>query len=176
MDIATQSEIILREGGYDTWPLTASSSAVTCFENASVVGFLHVFPSVQELVGRWESAQNAVLSRYAPALRTAGAKAWNVYSVFFTSEQQAVQDRAIERIEENFALTRKIARTGIRTADDLARGLSPLLPVKALPVTAEANFETRLNARLKDVPSGALTAFFGGADAETVARLLGAGS
>jgi outer membrane protein TolC len=67
-----------------------------------------------------------VLSRHTAALRAAGAKAWNVYSVFLIAEQVSSRQRAIERIEEDYALTRKIARVGVRTPDDLERALLPL--------------------------------------------------
>jgi hypothetical protein len=109
-------------------------------------------------------------------LRAAGAKAWNVYSVFLTAEQPSYRQRAIERIEEDFALTRKIARAAIRTTDDLESALLPLTAVKAQPSLADANFEARLRTRLKDVPQDALTAFLRETKADEVARILGAGS
>jgi hypothetical protein len=48
--------------------------------------------------------------------------------------------------------------------------------VKAHPLLAGADFETRLRSRLKDVPPDALTAFLGGNKADEVARILGGGS
>ena len=176
MDTATQAEIILREAGYDTWLWTGASPAVTCFENAALIGFVHVFASAEELLASWETAQQAVLSRHTVALRAAGAKAWNVYSVFLTAEQASPQQRAIERIEEDFSLTRKIARTAVRTPDDLELALLPLTSVKAQPLLGDANFEARLRSRLKEVPPDALTAFLGETKADEVARILGAGS
>jgi hypothetical protein len=172
MDIATQAEIILRGAGYDTWPGTGVSPAVTCFENATLMGFVHVFSSAEELLGCWESAQQTVLTRHSAALRRAGAKAWNVYSVFFAEEQTSSQERLVERIEENFALTRKIARAGVRTQDDIERALLPLTAVKAQPILSTTDFEDRLRARLKDVSPDVLTAFLSAIGADEVARLL----
>lgn len=172
MDIATQAEILLRGAGYETWPSTGVSPAVTCFENAAVIGFVHVFSSADELLARWEAAQQAVLSRYSAALRAAGAKAWNVYSVFLAEEQAPTQQRAVERIEENFALTRKIARAGVRTQDDVERALLPLIAVMAQPILSETGLQDRLRARLKDVSADALTAFLGDTSAEEVAKIL----
>jgi hypothetical protein len=174
MDTATQAEIVLRGAGYDTWSWTGSSPAVTCFESAAVIGFLHVFPSATDLLTRWEAAQQTVLSRHAPALKVAGAKAWNVYSIFLTPDESIDGRRAIERIEENFSLTRKIARGAIQTADDVERALLPLTAVRAQPLLADADFQARLRSRLKDVPPEALTAFLGDVTAEEVARILGA--
>lgn len=172
MDIATQAEIILRGAGYETWPWSGVSPAVTCFENAALIGFVHVFPSADELLARWEAAQQAVLSRHSAALRAAGAKAWNVYSVFLGEDQAPTQQRAVERIEENFVLTRKIARAGMRTQDDIERALLPLTAVKAQPILSDSDFEDRLRARLKDVSADVLTAFLGATSAEEVARIL----
>lgn len=172
MDIATQAEVVLREAGYETWPWTGASPSVTCFENAALIGFVHVFSSADELLARWEAAQQAVLSRHSAALRAAGAKAWNVYSVFLAEEQAPTQQRAVERIEENFALTRKIARAGVRTQDDVERALLPLTAVKAQPILSDTDFQDRLRARLKDVSADVLTAFLGGTSAEEVAKIL----
>jgi hypothetical protein len=172
MDIATQAEIALRRAGYETWLWTGVSPAVTCFENAALIGFVHVFSSVEELLARWEAAQQAVLFRHSAALRAAGAKAWNVYSVFLAEEKALTNRRAVERIEENFALTRKIARDGVRTQDDVERALLPLAAVKAQPILSDTDFQDRLRSRLKNVSADVLAAFLGAASAEEVARIL----
>jgi len=172
MDIATQVEIVLRGTGYETWPWTGVSPAVICFENAALIGFVHVFSSAEELLARWEAAQQTVLSRHGAVLRAAGAKAWNVYSVFLAEEHSPTQQRAVERIEENFSLTRKIARAGVRTQDDIERALLPLTAVKAQPILSDTDFEDRLRARLKDVSGDVLMAFLGATNAEEVAKIL----
>jgi hypothetical protein len=172
MDITTQSEVLLRGAGYDTWVWTGGVQAVVCFENAAVIGFVHVFATAHDLMRRWPEVQTAALSRHGPALRLAGVKAWNVYSVFLTEEQASSQQRDIERIEEDFALTRKIARAGLRTSDDLERVLLPLTAVRSQPVPSDMDFENRLRFRLREVPPDALTAFLGNAPAEDVAKML----
>ncbi len=173
MDIFTQAEIVLRDAGYNTWTWSGSSPSVVCFENISVLGFVHVFASAAALLERWTADQQAVLTRHAPALRAAGKKAWNVYSVFLTEEQAPQAQRAVDQIEEDFSLTRKIARTAVRTPDDVERALQPLTRVRAQPLLGDANFEARLRTRLKDVPEAAVTAFLGSVKAEEVARILG---
>lgn len=172
MDIRFQTEILLREAGYDTWTWAGETSAVACFESAALIGFVHVFLTAAELLARWQEMQTATLSRHGPALRAAGAKAWNVYSVFLTAEQASDQQRAVERIEEDFAMTRKIARAGVRTQDDLERTLLPLTALRAQPLISDTDFEDRLRARLKDVPPSALAAFLGTTSPEEVARML----
>jgi hypothetical protein len=172
MDITAQAEVVLRDAGYDTWQWPGTKSSVTCFENSAIIGFLHVFASAAELLARWEASQKAVLSRYSPALRDAGAKAWNVYSVFLAPDATSDSQREVERIEENFVLTRKIARTGIRLHEDIERALLPLVAVKAQPVLSDTDFHARLVGRLSDVPRGALAAFLDNRSAEEIARLL----
>ena len=169
MDIATQTEIVLRDARYDTWSWTG----VTCFENAALMGFVHVFESADALLAGWEMSQQTTLARHAPAFRSAGAKAWNVYSVFLTSDPTPQHIRAIEQIEEDFALTRKIARASIETPEDVERALLPLISVKATPRLSASNFEARLRNRLKDVSSDVVTAFLGQTPGVEVARILG---
>lgn len=172
MDIGTQSEVVLREAGYDTWPWTGASPPVICFESATIVGFVHVFGTARELLDSWEAAQQRVLGRHAPALRAAGTKAWNVYSVLLTSELAPALQRQVEKLEEDFALTRKIARTAIQTAEDVANVLMPLGPIKAQPLLENAAIADRLRARAKDIPVEALNAFLGDLRPEDVAEIL----
>lgn len=173
MDIGTQAEIYLREAGYDTWTWSGASPAVVCFEDSTLVGFLYVFPTAADLLAQWEEAQMRVLSRHSAALRAGGSKAWNVYSVFLTSEKSSDSKRLVERLEEDFSLTRKIARTEIQTVEDLTHALMPLVPIKAQPQLENANVADRLRSRAKDVPVAALTAFLGSPTPEEVAEILG---
>lgn len=176
MDIATQAEIVLRNAQYETWSWSGPSGPVTCFESAALMGFVHVFADADALLGGWKISQKATLARHAAILRGAGAKAWNVYSVFLTSERAPTLSRAIERIEEDFTLTRKIARAAVSTTDDVARALLPLTGIRAQPLLGATNFEDRLRTRLKDVSPDAVTAFLNETPAADVARILGAKS
>lgn len=173
MDIPTQVEIVLRDAQYDTWVSTGTSSQVTCFESAALIGFVHVFDSARSLLDEWDTRQKHVLARYAATLRAAGVKAWNVYSLFLTAESAPDQMRAIERIEEDFEFTRKIARQSVRTVDDVELALLPLISVRSKPSLGEYNFNDRLRARLKDLPEKAVTAFLSDTSSIEVARILG---
>lgn len=176
MDIPTQVEIALRDAQYDTWVSTSSSSPVTCFESVALMGFVHVFDSARALLNEWETRQDHVLARHSVALRTAGAKAWNVYSLFLTAESAPDQTGTIERIEENFELTRKIARESVRTVDDVERSLLPLISIRSKPSLGATDFKDRLRSRLKDLPSEAVTAFLSDTSSVEVSRILGARS
>lgn len=173
IDIATQAEVVLREAGYQTWVWTGASLPVVCFENSTIVGFLYVFDTAEKLLADWEAFQARVLARHAAPLRAAGAKAWNVYSVFLTSENSPSLLRDVERLEEDFALTRKIARTAVQLVQDIERALLPLAPIKAQPILRNANVGDRLRSRAKDVPPLALQAFLGTPSAADVADMLG---
>lgn len=176
MDILTQAEIILRDAHYETWTWAGSAGPVTCFENAALMGFVHVFDSADALLGTWEENQQIALARHAASLRGAGAKAWNVYSVLLTPDQDARRGREIERIEEDFSLTRKIARASITTSDEVEKALLPLLSIRSKPLLGASNFEARLRTRLKDIPPDAVTAFLGETTPAEIARILGATS
>lgn len=174
MDIFTQAEIILRDAQYETWTWTGTAGPVTCFESAALMGFIHVFDNADRLLTAWKENQQVALARHAASLRGAGAKAWNVYSVFLTPDHDAHRGREIERIEEDFSLTRKIARASITTADDVEKALLPLLSIRSKPLLGASNFETRLRTRLKDIPADAVTAFLNETTPAEVARILGA--
>lgn len=176
MDISTQAEIVLRNAHYETWSWSGQNGSVTCFESAAIMGFVHVFESAEALMSGWQTGQKTALARHAASLRGAGTKAWNVYSVFLTADRAPLLARAIERIEEDFTLTRKIARTSIMTAEDLERSLLPLMAIRSQPMLGASNFEDRLRSRLKDVPADAVTAFLNETPAADVARILGAKS
>lgn len=173
MDIATQAEIILRNAGYETWTWTGMTPTFTCFENPTLMGFIHIFETAEALMTTWTANQQIALTRHAPAIRSSGVKAWNVYSVFLTSDPSPMQNRDFERIEEDFSLTRKIARTAIQIPDDVERALLPLIAVTAKPLLGASNFETRLRSRLKDIAPDAVTAFLSDTSAIEVARILG---
>ncbi|MCL6688055.1 hypothetical protein M8R19_04925 [Pseudomonas sp. R3.Fl] len=177
MDITTQAEIFLRDAWYETWMWTGSAGPVICFESAALMGFVHIFDTSDALLCTWCASQQLALARYAASLRTAGAKAWNVYSVFLTPDQDARRAREIERIEEDFSLTRKIARASVVTTDDVEKALLPLLSLRSKPLLGVSNFETRLRTRLKDIPPEAVTAFISNETTPAeVARILGAES
>ena len=165
MDILHQVEIVLRDAGY-----TRSLPRALC-------KIRHMFRErnadrVCPRVNQWEAGQAAVLKQYNVALRNARDKAWNVYSIFLTDDAESSRQRAIERLEENFALTRKIARGGIRTNKDVEHVLLPLTSVQAQPSLGATDFEDRLRVRLKEASSDAVTAFLSETVANEVAHIL----
>ena len=172
MDIANQAEIVLREAGYETRPWSGGRVPVLCFENLSLMGFLHVFQTAQALLDGWEEAQSAALMRFRSALKLSGDKAWNIYSVFLTEDAVPTLARRIEQIEEDFSLARKIARSGIKSGAELQQSLLSLLPILSQPTLDQADFEQRLSTRLKELPPAAITAFIGAGKPRDIAEML----
>ena len=64
MDISHQVEIVLRDAGYTTQRARQGTRFVICFENAVLIGFVHVFESAAALLNQWEAVQVAVLKQY----------------------------------------------------------------------------------------------------------------
>lgn len=170
-DIATWVEVTLRDAGFDTW--TSEVPAVTVFENPAIIGFLHVFESSKKLLAEWKQRQELVLRRHAARLRSAGEKSWNVYSVFLTPDDAPELRAGIERLEEDFELTRKIARSAIATKGDVESALLPLIGIRAHPLLDDIDVAQRLRSRLDEIPDLAVSAFLADAEPVDVAQILG---
>lgn len=176
MDISSQTEILLRDAGYETWVWTGPLAPVVVFESQTVAGFVHVFADGQSLLKNWFEAQRQTLDRHALVLRGAGDKAWNVYGVFLAGTATADEVREIERLDEDFTLTRKIGRANLQTNDELRTALLPLLPVQSSGLAEASRFDDLLRTRLKNVPEAVVDAFLGPATSADVSHMLETGS
>ena len=74
-------------------------------------------------------------------------------------------------IEEDFVSTRKIARCGLSTKEDVRRALLPLLPLQQI-VTVGGDMQPDLRSRLTELPSDALAALFGTSSPPEIAAML----
>lgn len=173
MDISKETEKIMRNAGFETWSWTQGPVPVVCFENEAVLGFVHVFPSSTELIENWEQSQDATLARFRPALKNAGEKAWNVYSIFLAATtSKNFSTKHLDLVEEDFRLTRKIARGGINSIEGLTNALLPLLPIRNRPEVDEADFDQRLRVSLEEISEAGTKAFFKGARPADIAQIL----
>ena len=171
MDVYRQAESLLRKAGYRTSHGTPSPDLVLVFEDDLVVGFLQVFDTASRLLAQWRGAERANLLRFAPQLRNSPEKAWNVYSIFLSEDSATEQESPeVDRIEEDFASTRKIVRVGVSTIADLERALLPVLPLRALTTLTPEDYETRLRDRLRFLPENALRALFALRDPDEIAK------
>ena len=173
MDLQKETEIVLRDGGYETWPWQKGLVPAVCFEDELILGFVHYFASTDDLVSKWEDAQSTALLRFRPALRNAGEKAWNVYSIFITVDvADDSMTSKLDSIEENFEQTRKLVRTGVISTANLKNALLPLLPIQNRPQINESNMEERLRVTLQEINPAAAKAFLGKATPIDIAQIL----
>jgi hypothetical protein len=171
MDIYRLAEVILQRAGYRTRFTPSAEGNVLGFEDEIVIGFLHVFPSANALAAEWQAVQKADLMRHGLQLRAAPNKAWNVYCVFLT-ENVGSDDLSeqIDRIEEDFVSTRKIARAGVVSPIDLERVLLPLLPLKTVAGFSVTDYDARLRPRLGFLQPSLAQAILRGDEPAEIAR------
>jgi hypothetical protein len=153
-DVSTDIQDALRAAGYETW-LGHAGTASIGFEDDSVMGFVVVFESAHALIGSWSVAESDLLMRYAPNLRRAGEKAWNVYLVLIAINASPPDEmREAKLIEENLERTRKIVHIGVTTRGDVMSALLPLLPIQATPLLEADNSEERFRRRIAAIAPG----------------------
>jgi hypothetical protein len=173
MDLLDQVHVVLRDAGYATEPLGGMAQQALTFEDDIVLGFLCRFVDVASLLSGWSAAHKAILTRCAPQLRLSRDKAWNVYAVFLTSVPASPSEaHEINRIEDDFTATRKIARAGIGSSDDVQRSLLPLLPIRSITDVAVSDYSSKMRTRLSMLPAQAVDAILGSTSPEELARIL----
>ena len=169
--ILDEAEVTLRSDGYSSVRL--SDPNTFAFESETTFGFVIEYDTARDLVERWQAGETGLLSRFAPALRSSGEKAWNVYTVVLTGDASSDPDvlLKITNIEENLRHTRKIPRQSIRAPADVKVALSPLLAIAAQTTLKSESFADRLARRLDaEIGEKASELFLSTADVETVAR------
>lgn len=173
MDLAKEAEIVFRDAGYVTQQWLESQVPMISFENETIIGFAHFFGSSNDLLHGWESAEEAALDRFRFLIRSAGEKAWNVYSIFLAPDDPTKASTVeLMKIEENFRQTRKIAKGGITSNSGIVNALLPLIPIQNRPVLDEINLESRLKISLSEIHQDGASALLGGASAKEIAQIL----
>lgn len=159
---------VLQNSSYTVIPSGESDHSLH-FEDDAVLGLVHFFETIQELLEAWESIQDSFLRRVAKQLRMEPTKAWNAYTVLLCSEScpEALR-KSLEAVEEDFRGTRKIAYDGVRTLQDVEQALLPLLPIQAVAVLKLEDPLLRLRSRLYD----SLPRVFDGLVGETPPQVL----
>jgi hypothetical protein len=143
------------------------------FEDASVLGFVAQFPTVEQLTSGWEAAQERFLLDNARALRRDRRKSWNVYSILLTSEvASAEQTRVLTGREEDFQSTRKIARSGIVTDRDVDSAIAVLLPIRHRVSLSSEDALELVADRLATLPERAVKSLLAGGSGEDFADAL----
>jgi hypothetical protein len=175
IDVLSIMQAVLQEANFTTHLTSINRSAVVHFEDDTLMGFGCIFDEPDELLRRWKTSETSLLTRYAPTLRLAGDKAWNVYSVFLCgSVSDPLTSRQVRWIEEDLDRTRKIAACGISTRDDLMRALLPILPLQYQAVLRPEDVTERLKRRILNIaPKAANVALDDAVHVAEVVRLLG---
>jgi hypothetical protein len=142
------------------------------FEDESLLGFVCVFDEADQIVSGWRTEQDSFIQRNVASLTRDPVKAWNLYAVLLSrAPVSEVTARGLFAIEEDFQSTRKIARGGIRTRDDLAAVLGPLLPIQTALNLIPTDVQSRLLERLG--PEGSpRRLLLSDAPTENIAKLL----
>ena len=152
IDVFSVLQVVLRDAGLSVRLLSVDRMSVVSFEDEAIIGFACVFDNPNKLLENWKSVEMAVLRRYAPNLRVAGEKAWNVYCVFLSGgAADPIQDRQVRRVDEDLQRTRKIAACGIANREDLIRAILPILPLQFKPMLVPENVTRRLRGRLESI-------------------------
>jgi hypothetical protein len=152
IDVISTLQVVLREAGFSTRLTSIDRSPIVCFEDDTLLGFGCIFEDSTGLLERWKIMEMALLEHYAPNIRAAGEKAWNVYFLFLCSlAADQIQSRQVRWIEENLERTRKIAACGIASREDLLRAILPVLPLQYRPVLRAEDVTDRLLTRIRTI-------------------------
>lgn len=136
-------------------------STILLFEDESILGFVSLFETVEQLLDNWKSKQNQFVSRMAVELRRSASKSWNCYAVFLALDEADPDQRALlSELEEDLSLTRKLVVDGLLTARDIPRALLPILPIQNRTSTTDLGSQA-LSSRLPAWPRTALLALEG---------------
>lgn len=175
IDVLSTLQGVLREAGFTTRLVSIDRFSVVCFEDDALVGFGVVFGDPDELLEQWKATEISLLGRFAPVLRAAGDKAWNVYCAFLCGADAAPgQNRQVRAIEEDLERTRKVAACGLATREDLVRVLLPVLPLQYQPALRPEDVTERLLRRIRTIaPRASDAALDAAMPPAEVVRLLG---
>jgi hypothetical protein len=151
----TFAEAVLARAGFTCWQSQLGPMPTLGFEDASLMGFVFEFPTAQAIVDGWREAEQKMINQHAHAFRRAGDKAWNVYSVFLTTnEATKAECRQLRLIEEDLEQTRKLTGAGQASEVATAEALLPILPISTKPQLGTFDADARLARRLDALVPG----------------------
>jgi hypothetical protein len=149
MQLLYEVESILRAAGFRT-ARGRDLEGTVVFEDDTILGFVAIHPSAEDMTTRWKTLQDDFLRRNAAQLRRDPLKAWNTYSVFLTDA--AVDDLSFMTldIEADVQATRKIVRGGVVTRNEVQNALAPVLPLQVAPAMRTDSADAALNEKLDE--------------------------
>jgi hypothetical protein len=175
IDIFSTLQLVLREAGFSTRLVSIEHSSIVCFEDDTLLGFGCIFENPANLLDRWKETEMSLLKRFAPSVRAAGEKAWNVYCLFLCgAPADPIRNRQVRWVEENLERTRKVAACGLKTREDILRALLLVLPLQNQPELRPENITERLQTRIRTIaPSTQKVVLDQSVSPTEVVRLLG---
>lgn len=152
MNVLEEARSYLEQAGYRT-ESARELDGVFYFEDPNLLGFVAVHETVNDLIDHWEKLQDKFLRQSASRLRSDPRKLWNVYSIHVTEVEAKLDSlQELERIEEDFRGTRKIAAASVKSKADVRQALLPLLPVQnQMSLTSRGDLD---RVRERVAPSG----------------------
>lgn len=163
--------VVLEGAGFATFAPKPDSLALH-FEDISIIGLVHVFDTADEILSKWQVIQDDFLRENASRFMRDTTKAWNLYTVLLTAEVPGDNVAAkLFAIEDDFRGTRKIARAGVGSREDLTAALAPILPLRNVLAVGLVDAKERLLERLGAV-TPALRNLATDAPAEAIAASL----
>ncbi|RYD68595.1 MAG: hypothetical protein EOP58_00090 [Sphingomonadales bacterium] len=166
----------LHEAGYSVAALTEADIRYLAFEGDTVLGFVLAFDDADVLIERWHQDSQRVLKASQFGLRRAETKSWNAYVVLLTDgPSDYASTIRLGTVEEDLTGTRKIARAGVVSDDDMRGALLPLLAMQHAPRLDAVDMAGEIRLRTSELPPELIDAFVGGAPEGTILQLLEAG-
>ncbi len=173
-DLHELVEKVLIDEGYEVFLLPSGGGEVIAFENSLNFGFVFFYDTSADLIERWKEQSDECFSVYRLQIQKSGRKSWNAYAAFLCSETPSDRDfRKFSEIEENLSGVRKLARAVVASADGVRHALQPLLGLGYAPLLEPVDIEHDIRLISEGLPESSVDAFFKGARAEEILRLMG---
>lgn len=172
-DLIADSERILSGAGYSVHVRELRGRSVLIFESGTVLGFVFGYGAVGELLDNWSEDAKAAIATNQLGLRRAQLKTWNAYTIFLANGgADFAQTVQLGGIEEDLSATRKVARGGVSSVEDLHAALLPLLPLQSAPRLEAVDMSAEVRLRTTELPSRVVQAFLSDANETLVAKLI----
>jgi hypothetical protein len=174
IELLEECRRLLSEAAIATSVTETNRVTVLAFEGVTVLGFVIAYHDSAELLDRWYADSAALIADNQLSLRRAQAKAWNTYMVLLadTSASSPEQSIALRALEEDLIGTRKIARAGIKSREDLRSALLPLLPIQNAPRLEAVDMVTEIDLRTTELSERIRQAFLSGVPESVIAQVL----
>lgn len=163
----------LSDAGFQCTIIPNEATNAVAFENETVVGFALCYASSSDLIENWSQDIDRLIASQQFVLRRAGEKAWNAYAVFLSAGTWSTVDQLrFGAIEEDLVGTRKLARGGIASSEDVKAALLPLLPLRAPPRLQHVDMKHEIRQRSTELSAREVATFLSGASDMDVLQAL----